>query len=145
MSALGVAQVRMGVEQPGELVEAALLRGGEDRVDRLLLLRCARLAALDVAGEQLDRLVPLGLGDLVNGTAVVVGGGGIEAGREGAADLLDIARTGCFKHAFAFRPGGIKLVDVRLELPPAGKAVLARQRKLGAGKLGLRVPAALRP
>lgn len=53
-----------------------------------------RVALLKLAGEQLDRLVPARLGDLVNGSPVVIGCAGIEPGLEGAANRLDVARAG---------------------------------------------------
>ena len=89
----------MGVEQASELVGAAVPRSGEDGIDRPLHLRRARIALLEFAGEQLDRLVPGLLGDLMNAAAVVVGRAGIEAGLEGAADRLDIAVRAASKTA----------------------------------------------
>ena len=61
------------------------------------------VAAPEVARQNLDRLVPAGLGDLVNGAAVGIGRTGVEAGRESAANRFDIARAGRVENAFAVR------------------------------------------
>ena len=134
-----IDQVGMGVEQASELVGAAVLRSVEDGVDRPLHLRRARRALLEFAGEQLDRFVPRLLGDLVHAAAVIVGRAGIEAGLEGAADRLDIAGAGGVEDRFAVRFRRRHPVDMRLELPPAGEAIVARDGELRDGELGLRV------
>ena len=105
VSAAGVDQVGMGVEQSREVVDAALVRGVEDGVDRLLHLRRAAVPALEVADQQLDRLVPELLGDLVNGAAVVVGRAGVEAGLEGAPHRLDVTGARRVEDPLAFRCG----------------------------------------
>ena len=97
------------------------------------------VARLQVAGENLDRFVPAGLGDLVNGAPVGISRAGVEAGRESAANRVDIARAGRVKNTFAFELRGIAAVNVRFELPPTGEAIFARQRQLDSGELGLRV------
>src|SRR5262245_53826640 len=70
VAAACVDQVEMGIEQPAELVGAALLRGVEDSVDRLLHRGGTIAARLEIAGQELDRRVAAGLADLVDGAAV---------------------------------------------------------------------------
>ena len=72
-----------------------------------LHLRRTGRAALHVAGQNLDRFVAVGLGDLVNGAAVGIGRTGVEAGRERAANGFDVARAGRVEHAFAVGCAGI--------------------------------------
>ena len=139
ISAAGVDQVGVSVEQSAKLFDAALIGGVENGAERLLHLRRTGRAALHVARQNLDRFVPVGLGDLVNGAAVDIGRTGVEAGRERAADGFDVARVGRLEHAFAVGLRRIAVVHMRLELAPAGEAVFARQRQLDGGELGLRV------
>ena len=75
------------------------------------------------------------LADLVDGAAVIVGEARIESAFEGAANGLDIAGAGRSEHALAR-----DLIDMGLERPPARKAVVARDRELGFGKPGARLP-----
>jgi hypothetical protein len=126
----GVDQVGMRVEQSAKVIGSALIGGRENGVDRMPHFRRASFAALDVAREKLDRLVPVSLGDLVDGAAVVVGRAGVEAGVEGAANRLDIAGAGGVEHALALATHRIELIDMRLELTPTGEAVFAREREL---------------
>ena len=56
---------------------------------------------LDIAGKQLDGLMPAILGDLMNRAAVGVGRCGIKARRKGATDGLDVAGAGGFENAVA--------------------------------------------
>jgi hypothetical protein len=137
-AAAGVDQIGMRVEQSAKIIRPALIGGRENGVDRLPYLRRPPLGALDVAGEKLDRFVPLGLGDLVNGAAVVVGGVGVEARLEGATNRLDIAGARGVEDMLALASRRIELVDMRLELTPTGEAIFARERELGGGELGLR-------
>ena len=139
ISAAGVDQVGVSVEQSTKLINAALIGSVEDGADRLPHLRRMGVARLQVAGENLDRFVPAGLGDLVNGAPVGIGRAGVEAGRESAANRVDIARAGRVENTFAFELRGIAAVNVRFELPTTGEAVFARQRQLDSGELGLRV------
>jgi len=133
ISAAGVDQVGVSVEQSAKLFDAALIGGVENGAERLLHLRRTGRAALHVARQNLDRFVPVGLGDLVNGAAVDIGRTGVEAGRERAADGFDVARVGRLEHAFAVGLRRIAVVHMRLELAPAGEAVFARQRELDGG------------
>jgi hypothetical protein len=84
----------VSVEQSAKLINAALIGSVEDGADRLPHLRRMGVARLQVAGENLDRFVPAGLGDLVNGAPVGIGRAGVEAGGESAANRVDIARAG---------------------------------------------------
>ena len=59
------------------------------------------VARLDIAGQQLDRRVPAGLADLVDGAAVVVGEARIESVRESTANGFDIAGARRGEHALA--------------------------------------------
>src|SRR5262245_7893988 len=135
----GVDQVGMRVEQSAKIIRPALIGGLENGVDGLSHFRRPPFAATDVAGEKLTRLVPVSLGDLVDGAAVVVGRAGIEAGVEGAANRLDIARAGGVEDALALASHRIELVDMRLELTPTGEAIFARERELDGSELRLRV------
>ena len=138
VSAAGVDQVGVSVEQSAKLVDAALIGGVENGREFLLHLR--RIAPPCTSrAENLDRLVAVGLGDLVNGAAVGIGRTGVEAGRESAANGFDVAGVGRVEHAFPVELRRIAAVDMRLELAPAGKAVFARQRELDGGEPGLRV------
>ena len=129
----------MSVEQSAKLVDAALIGSVEDGADRLLHLRRMGVARLQVAGENLDRFVPAGLGDLVDGAPVGIG----RAGSKPAAKARRIVSTSPARRrvedTFAFELRGFAAVDVRFELPPTGEAVFARQRQLDRGELGLRV------
>jgi len=116
----------MSVEQAPQLLDVAELRGVENRVQRPLLRRSKGVATLDVAGQELDGIVTFGLGDLVNGAAVLIGGRRIETLSECAANRLDVAGAGGGEDAPA--DAGI---DVGLERAPARKAVVARDCKLG--------------
>jgi hypothetical protein len=135
----GVDQIGMPVEQCTQLLDATILGGGENRVDGQPFLHRVGVALLELAGEKFDRFMPAGLGDLVNGAPVGIGRAGVEAGRESAANRVDIARAGRVENTFAFELRGIAAVNVRFELPPTGEAVFARQRQLDSGELGLRV------
>jgi hypothetical protein len=139
VSAAGIDQIGMPVEQRTQLLDAAVLGGGEKRIDRPPLLRRACVALLELAREQLDGRLPIGLGDLVNGAPVGIGRAGVEAGLESAANRFDIAHARRVENAFAFALRRIAAVNMRLELPPAGEAVFARQSELDSGELGLRV------
>ena len=135
VAAAGVDQIEMFIEQPAKLVGAALLRGVEDGVDRPPD-RCGTIgvARLDIAGQQLDRRLPAGLADLVDGAAVIVGEARIKSVRESTANGFDIASARRGEHALAG-----DFVDMRLERPPACKAVVAGHRELGRGELGVLV------
>jgi hypothetical protein len=122
----------MGVEQPSQFVDAALCRGIEDGVDRLPHLRRVGGETDQVAREQLDRLVPFRLGDLVDGAAVVVGGVRVEAGVEGAPHGFDVARPRGGEDPLAAHA-----VDMGLELAPAREAVVAGDHELCRGQLGV--------
>ncbi len=139
LSAPSVDQVGMGVEQSLQLVDAASLRGAQDAIGRLLDLRRARVALLELAGEQFDRSMPGRPGNLVDGLAVVIDQAGIEASLKGAANRIDIALAGCVEDAFAVLPGGIHRVNMGLEPLPTGEAVLACDRALRGGEPGTRI------
>ena len=96
-----VDQIEMLIEQPAKLVGAALLRGVEDGADRALHAVGTIVARLVVAGEQLDRVWPPALADLVDGAAVVVGDAGIESALESTANGFDIAGARRGEHALA--------------------------------------------
>jgi hypothetical protein len=125
-AAARVDQVGMSVEQAAELVDVAELHGVENRVQRPLLRWSTGVATLDVAGQELDGIVTLRLGDLVNGAGVLTSGRGIKTLRECAANRLDAAGAGGGKDALA--DAGI---DVGLQRAPARKAVVVRDCKLG--------------
>src|SRR4051794_31451637 len=101
VAAAGVDQVEVRIEQPTELVGAALPRGVEDGGYCPLHFLGTIAARLDIAGKELDRLVAAGLADLVDGAAVVVGEARIESALESAANGLDIAGAGRGEHALA--------------------------------------------
>jgi hypothetical protein len=87
---------------------------------------------LEIAGKKLNRLVAAGLADLVDGSAIIVSEAWIESALKGAANGLDIARACGGEH-----PLEGDLVDMGLERPPARKAVVACDRELGFGELGV--------
>ncbi len=144
IAAAGVDQVRVAVEQAAQLVGVAFLRRLENAVDHAAHVRWGGLALLMLARQQLDRLVAVFLGDLMHGPALRVGQAGIEAGLDGAANRIDVAGGGCRKHLVAQGTIDARAVDMRLELPPAGKAVVARKRELGRGELCGRIGGAQR-
>jgi hypothetical protein len=78
------------IEQPAEFLGAALLRGVQDGFDRLPHCGGTIAALLEIAGEELNRLIAAGLADLVDGAAVIVSEARIESALEGAANGLDI-------------------------------------------------------
>ena len=95
------------------------------------------VAFLDVTREQLDRLMPPILGDLVNGTAVAIGSCRIEARCECAAHGLDVAGAGCLEHAIAVVSGWTDSLDMRFEGAPALEAIVIGDRELGLMQLGI--------
>ena len=112
VSAAGVDQVGVSVEQSAKLVDAALIGGVENGAEFLLHLRRTSRAALHVARQNLDRLVAICLGDLVNDAAVGIGRAGVEAGRKRAANGFNVARVGCVENAFAFELRRIAAIDM---------------------------------
>src|SRR5262249_34113158 len=105
-AAAGVDQIGMCVEQSAQIIGPASIGGLEDGIDCLPHFRRPPLVVLHVAAEKLDRLVPVSLGDLVDGAAVVVGRAGIEARLEGVADRLGIAGAGGIEDALALASAG---------------------------------------
>jgi len=126
-----IDEIRVRVEQTVELVGPPVGRRLLDGPDGALYLVVPLVALLVHAHEQLELGVAQGLGDLVDGPARRVGRAGVEAAIERAPDRVDVARARGGEDALA-----ILLVDRGLEPPPAGEAVLARDRQLGRGKPG---------
>ena len=134
--------LRMCVEAGAERVEIAGLRRPHDGLDRMHLVIGAGLAALDIAGENLDRLMPPFLGDLMHRAAVGVGRCGIKARRKGAPDRLDVAGACGFENAIAVAKRRRDAVDMRLQRAPALEAIVMGERELGLVQLGIRLAGA---
>jgi hypothetical protein len=79
VAAARIDEIGPGIEQPTQLVRSPVHGRVQDGVDGLPLIGRVGLAAFEVAGEQLDRLDPLLLGDPVNGAPVIVRCAGLEA------------------------------------------------------------------
>jgi hypothetical protein len=134
IAATRVDQGRMAVQQTGKLVGMAVLGGVEHARDQPAQLWRSCVALLELAGEQLDRLVAILLGDLVHRAAVRIGAARIETGFDGAADRFDVAVARGVEHFFAQWAVGAGLVHVLLQPAPAGKTVVACHAKLGSGQ-----------
>ena len=119
-----VDPLRMCVEAGAERVEIAGLRRPHDGLDRLHLLIGPGFASLEIARQDLDRLMPSLLGDLMDRTAVGVGRCGIKARRKGAADGLDVAGACGFENAIAVAIRWTDPVDMRLQRAPAFEAMV---------------------
>ena len=91
IAAAGIDQARVAVEQAGQLVGVAFLRGVEDALDRAAQFGRIGIALLMLAREQFDRLMAVFLGDLMHGAAVRVRLARIEAAVQGFAHRVDVA------------------------------------------------------
>jgi hypothetical protein len=108
-------------------------------VDRLHLVGRAGVAALDITGEYLDRLMTQVLRDLVNRATVAVGRCGIKARRKGAAEAIHVTGACRLKNVIAIRECRLEAIEMNLERAPAFKAVRIGDRQLGLMQLGVGV------
>jgi hypothetical protein len=100
ISAARIDQIGIGIEQLRQFFDAAFFRCVKYGIDYLCLFRRMAIALLELAGEKLDRLVPVGLGDLVDGAAVMIDEAGIEAGLQRTANRFEIAPAGGLEDRF---------------------------------------------
>src|SRR5262245_62075374 len=130
------------IDQIGAGIKALAQRGNVPRLcrphnglKRLPLNLGARVSALHVTREQLESLITMLLGDLVDRAAIAVASCRVEPRREGTADRLDITGPGRVEHPIALAKVCIDGLNMRLERAPAFEAI-----RVGYGELRLMQP-----
>ena len=99
---------------------------------------------MDIAGKQLNGLMPQILGDLVNGTTVGVGSCGIKTQRKSATDDLDVAGAGGCENAIVLVGNRTDRVQMCFQGAPTLETVVVGDDALRLMQLGIRLGRAQR-